>query len=38
MDKYRCTQDFYVDKYDKDGFCTDKQYLITKDSIWEFEL
>ena len=35
MNKYRCIQDFYVDKYDENGFCTDKQYLITKDSIWE---
>lgn len=34
MDKYRCIQDFYVEKYDGDGFPTDKYALIPKDSIW----
>ena len=35
MDRYICIQEFYVDKYDEDGFATDKQFLIPKGSIWE---
>lgn len=35
MDKYKCIQDFYVEKYDDNGFYTEKDFLIPKDSIWE---
>ena len=34
MDKYRCIRDVYINKYDGDGFCTDKYVFIPKDSIW----
>lgn len=34
MDKYICISDFYLEKYDEDGFYTDKYDLIPKDSIW----
>ena len=35
MRKYRCTQDFYFDEYDEDGFPLDSQSLVPKGSVWE---
>lgn len=35
MDKYRCIRDFYIEKYDEDGFFTDKYICIPKGSIWD---
>ena len=33
--KYRCVKTFSVDKYDDDGFRTEKQMRVRNDSIWE---
>lgn len=33
--KYKCIKTFYVEKYDDDGFTTDKYMCIPKDSVWE---
>ena len=34
--KYICTQDFYLDKYDDNGFLIENKYVrIPKGSIWE---
>lgn len=33
--KYRCVKPFSVDKFDGDGFRTEKQMRVRNDSIWE---
>lgn len=36
--KYICTQEFYLDKYDDNGFLIENKYMrIPKDSIWEVD-
>lgn len=34
---YKCKETFYVEKYDDDGFTTDKQMAIVKGSKWEYD-
>ncbi|MBE5877073.1 MAG: hypothetical protein E7290_09350 [Lachnospiraceae bacterium] len=34
--KYICTQDLYIERYDADGFLIENKYFrVPKDSIWE---
>ena len=37
MEIYKCKKTFYVEKYDDDGFTTDKQMTIVKGSKWEYD-
>ena len=32
--KYKCVNDFYIDKADDNGFSTSKQYRIKANSVW----
>lgn len=34
---YKCNQEFYVDKYDDDGFSLNKQMKIVKGSKWQHD-
>lgn len=34
---YTCNQEFYVDKYDADGFSLNKQMKIIKGSKWQYD-
>lgn len=36
--KFECTNNFYVDKYDADGFWTGKQTIIKKGEVFECDL
>ena len=36
--KLECTDDFYLDEYDEDGFWTEKQMVIKKGEIFECDL
>lgn len=34
---YKCNKEFYIDKYDADGFSLNKQMKIVKNSKWEYD-
>lgn len=34
---YKCNKEFYIDKYDADGFLLNKQMKIVKNSKWEYD-
>lgn len=34
---YKCNKEFYVDKYDADGFSLNKQMKIVKGSKWKYD-
>lgn len=36
--RFECVADFYVDKYDGDGFWTEEQTLIRKGEVFECDL